>query len=156
MFVLFLSWVSVPELEGRMLLQAELGTSLPSLQQGWELTMTILLAFQMERSHFFALILGTALPLLVLNPHHPSYTRGSRHPPSLHLNSCMVTACPSGLSTSVPSQGLGTSNPSPSSRPGAVGNTMQCLFCLLPTELPCSCPHGCPSPLPCQGTQGLG
>lgn len=117
-----------------MPLQAELGTSLPSLQQGCELTMTILLVFQMERSRFSALILGTALPLLVFNLHHPSYTRGI--PTSLPLNSCIVTACPGVLSTSVPCQGLGASNPSPSSRSGAVGNTRQCLFCLLPTELP--------------------
>lgn len=81
MFVLlFLSWVSVPKLQGRMLLKAELGTSLPSLHQGSELTMTILLIFQMERSNFSALVLGTALPLLVFNPHHPSHTRGSKHP----------------------------------------------------------------------------
>lgn len=148
-----------PTAGGRMLLQAELGTSLPSLQQGCELTMTILLGFQMERSHFSALILGTALPLLVFNPHHPSYTRVSRHPPSLPLNPCMVTACPSGLSTSVPSQGLGASNTSPSSRPGAVGNTMQGLFCLLPTSclaarLQLSCPHGSLPALPCQAVQG--
>lgn len=79
-----------------MLLQAELawpsmaglGTSLPSLHQGCELTMTILLVFKRERSNFSALILGTVLPLLVFNPHHPSYTRHSRHShkllPQLH------------------------------------------------------------------------
>lgn len=121
-----------------MLLQAELGTSLPSLHQGCELTVTIfLLVFQMERSNFSALILGRALSLLVFNPHHPPYTTGSRHPHKPGPQPMHLTACPSGLSTSVPCEGLGTPNPSPSPRPEAVGNTMQCLFCLLATELPC-------------------
>lgn len=49
--------------------------------------MTILQVFQMERSDFSALILGTALPLLMINPHHLSYARSSEHPYKLYHNS---------------------------------------------------------------------
>lgn len=38
----------------------------------------------------------------------------------------------------MPYKGLGTSYPSPASRPGAVVKIMRCLFCLLATELPCN------------------
>lgn len=111
---------------------------LPSLPQGHEPIMTILQVFQMERSDFSALILGTALPLLMINPHDLSYARGSehRHKPVPQLISCIITAHLSGLSTSVPCKGPGTLYPSPSSRPGAVVKITQCLFCLLATELP--------------------
>lgn len=55
--------------------------------------MTTVLVFQMERSNFSVLILGTALPLLVFNPHHPSHTEAPGIPMSLNL---IVTACPNG------------------------------------------------------------
>lgn len=120
--LLFLPQASVPELGGR-------GCScrqpwpdpawqgsvhpLPSLPQEPEPIMTILQVFQMERSDFSAPVIGTALPLWMINPHHLSHTRGSEHPhkPALQLILCIVTACFGGWSTSVPCKGLGTSYP---------------------------------------------
>lgn len=127
---------------------------LPSLSQGYEHVMTILQVFEMERSDFSALILGTALPLLMINPHHLSYARGSEHPfePVPLLISRIMTARLSGLSTSVPSEGLGTSYPAPSSRPGAVVKIMQRLFCLFAAAL---LPAWLPSPPPCLGLGGF-
>lgn len=135
---------------------------LPSLPQGHKPIMTILQVFQMERSDFSAPILGTALPLWMINSHHLSCVSGSEHPhqPVPQLSSRFLTACLSGLSTSVPCKGLGTSYPSSCSRSAAVVRTTQCLFCSLAPKLPCDqagglLPWWLPSSLPCLCLQGL-
>lgn len=74
--LLFLPWASVPELREDVPAGRQGSPHpLPSLLQRHEPIMTILQVFQMEGSDFSVLMLGTALPLLMINPHHLLHQR---------------------------------------------------------------------------------